>query len=66
MRQALFLNHTRESQRTAQREIAGYEKGDIWFASKNEQGVWQRPEPVEGELNTEMDEGIMSFSPTAA
>lgn len=44
-------------------EITGMKKGDIWFSKKNEQGEWQRPEPVEGELNSEMDEGIVSFSP---
>ena len=30
---------------------------------KDEEGNWQRPEPVEGELNTEFDEGVTSFSP---
>ena len=44
-------------------EITGMKKGDIWFAKKNERGEWQRPEPVEGELNTEFDEGIISFTP---
>ena len=44
-------------------EITGMKNGDIWVASKNEQGEWQRPEPVEGELNTDFDEGIVSFSP---
>lgn len=44
-------------------EITGMKKGDIWVARKNEQGQWQRPEPVEGELNTEFDEGIISFTP---
>lgn len=44
-------------------EITGMKKSDIWVAKKNEQGAWQRPEPVEGELNSEMDEGIISFSP---
>lgn len=44
-------------------EITGMKKGDIWVARKNEKGEWQRPEAVEGELNTEFDEGIMSFSP---
>jgi len=38
-------------------------KGDIWFVSKDEQGKWKRPEPVEGELNTEVDEGTPAFSP---
>lgn len=44
-------------------EITGMKKGDIYFSKKNEKGEWQRPEPVEGELNTEMDEGIVAFSP---
>lgn len=44
-------------------EITGMKKGDIWVASKNERGEWMRPEPAEGELNSEHDEGIISFSP---
>lgn len=44
-------------------EITGMKKGDIWFSRKNEKGEWLKPEPVEGELNSEMDEGIISFSP---
>lgn len=48
---------------TNRSEITGMKKSDIWMAKKNEQGQWMRPEPVEGELNSEMDEGIVSFSP---
>ncbi len=44
-------------------EITGMKNGDIWMAKKNEQGAWQRPEAVSGELNSELDEGIVSFSP---
>ncbi len=44
-------------------EITGMKKSDIWMARKNERGQWQMPEPVEGELNSNMDEGIVSFSP---
>lgn len=44
-------------------EITGMKNGDIWFSAKDEQGQWKRPEPVEGELNSELDEGIMSFTP---
>lgn len=44
-------------------EITGMKKSDIWMARKNERGEWLRPEAVEGDLNSEMDEGIMSFSP---
>lgn len=44
-------------------EITGMKKGDIWMSKTNEKGEWQRPEPVDGELNTDADEGIISFSP---
>ncbi|MCM1067002.1 MAG: OmpA family protein [Muribaculaceae bacterium] len=44
-------------------EITGMKKGDVWFVSKDEQGAWKRPEPVEGELNTDADEGSVAFSP---
>ena len=44
-------------------EITGMKNADVFFSKKNEKGEWERPEPVEGELNTEFDEGIVSFSP---
>ncbi|MDE6490828.1 MAG: OmpA family protein [Muribaculaceae bacterium] len=47
----------------ARSEITGMKKGDIWLSRKNERGEWLRPEPVEGDLNTDADEGVVSFSP---
>lgn len=44
-------------------EITGMKKADIWFSGKDEKGQWKRPEPVEGELNSDAEEGIASFSP---
>ncbi|MBQ7853499.1 MAG: OmpA family protein [Muribaculaceae bacterium] len=44
-------------------EITGMKNGDVWMSKKNEKGQWQRPEAVEGELNTNLDEGIVAFSP---
>lgn len=44
-------------------EITGMKRGDIWLSKKNERGEWQRPEAAEGELNTEHDEGVCTFSP---
>lgn len=62
--QTLYLTTTNEKATGDKRsEITGMKKGDIWVARRNEQGEWQRPEPVEGELNTEFDEGIVSFTP---
>lgn len=44
-------------------EITGTKKGDIYFSKKDEKGVFTRPEPVDGGLNTEHDEGAAAFSP---
>lgn len=60
----LFFTSTNEkSTGTHRSEITGMKKGDIWMMKKDERGQWQRPELVEGELNTEFDEGVISFSP---
>lgn len=47
----------------ARSEITGTKKPDIWVMKKDEQGQWLKPEAVEGELNTEFEEGVCSFSP---
>lgn len=44
-------------------EITGTKRSDIFYSVKDEKGNWQRPEPAGGELNTNFDEGIVSFSP---
>ncbi len=60
----LYFTTTNEKVKGTNRsEITGMKRSDIWMARKNEQGAWQKPEPVEGELNSEWDEGICSFSP---
>lgn len=60
----LYYTTTNEKVTGTQRsEITGMKRSDIWMAKKDEQGRWQRPVPVEGELNSELDEGIVSFSP---
>ena len=33
------------------------------FRSKDEKGIWQKPEPVTGDINTEFDEGTPAFTP---
>lgn len=61
---ALYFTTTNEKVKGTNRsEITGMKRSDIWMAKKDEQGIWQRPEALEGELNTEWDEGICSFSP---
>ena len=44
-------------------DITGIKTNDIFFSKKDEKGAWQRPELAEGGVNTEADEGIISFSP---
>ncbi len=61
--QLYFTTTTEKSTGNHRSEITGMKKGDIWFATKNERGEWKRPEPVEGELNTEVDEGTPAFTP---
>ena len=43
--------------------ITGTKCADIFFSQKDDKGKWSRPEPVEGELNTELDEGASTLSP---
>ncbi len=43
--------------------ITGTKYADIWVSKKDEKGKWQMPEAVEGELNTELEEGACAFSP---
>lgn len=42
--------------------ITGMKNGDIWMVRKNEHGKWLKPEPIDGNVNSEHDEGIISFS----
>ena len=58
-----FTSSNEKATGTNKSEITGTKKSDIFFSKKDEKGNWQRPEPAEGELNSENDEGIVSFSP---
>lgn len=61
--QLYFTSSTEKATGTRKSEITGTKQCDVFFSKKDEKGNWQRPEPVEGELNTEFDEGVTSFSP---
>ena len=43
--------------------ITGQKNNDLFMVKKDENGKWQQPEPAEGSVNTEFDEGICGFSP---
>ena len=61
--QLYFTSTTEKAIGDKKSEITGMKNADVFFSKKNERGEWERPEAVEGELNTELDEGIVSFSP---
>ena len=43
--------------------ITGVKMADIFFSQKDDKGKWSKPEPVEGEVNTEYEDGACTFSP---
>lgn len=63
--QIYYTSTTEKATGDKKSEITGMKNADVFFSKKNEKGEWERPEPVESELNTEFDEGIVAFSPDA-
>lgn len=63
--QIYYTSTTEKATGDKKSEITGMKNADVFFSKKNEKGEWERPEPVEGELNTEFDEGVVAFSPDA-
>jgi len=60
----LVLSSTRkESQGDDISGVTGLKFGDLFFSRKNEQGKWQAVNVIEGEVNTEYDEGAPCLSP---
>lgn len=43
--------------------VTGVKFGDLFFAKKNEQGKWQPVTTIDGDVNTEYDEGASCLSP---
>ncbi|MCD8305176.1 MAG: OmpA family protein [Prevotella sp.] len=59
----LYFSSTRnEAQGDELSGITGTKPADIFVSTKDERGNWTKPEPVEGALNTEDDEGVCCFS----
>lgn len=44
-------------------EVTGTKYADVFMVRKDEKGNWKRPEPVEGGLNTVLDEGACCVTP---
>lgn len=43
--------------------ITGCKPADIFVSVKDDKGNWGKPEPVQGGLNTDAEEGACAFSP---
>ena len=60
----LYFTSTRnDAQGNELSGITGAKPADIFMSQKDEKGKWQKPEPVNGGLNTDYDEGACSLSP---
>lgn len=60
--QQLYLSSTRAQSKGDVSDITAMKNGDLYFSKKDERGKWKVVEAVEGDLNTEYDEGACSFS----
>lgn len=59
----LYLTSNRdEASGDEKSTITGMKHNDIFASRKDENGKWLKPEKVEGGINTDFDEGALSFS----
>lgn len=58
----LYFTSTRQQSKGDVSGITGMKNGDIYYSKQDEKGKWKVAESVEGELNTEYDEGACSFT----
>ncbi len=56
-----FTSSRDDAQGDEKSTITGLKNNDIYYSRKDENGKWLKPETVEG-INTEFDEGAVSFS----
>lgn len=60
--QQLYFTSCRQQAKGDVSGITGIKNGDIYFSKKDEKGKWKAVEVVEGEMNTEYDEGACAFT----
>jgi peptidoglycan-associated lipoprotein len=59
----IYLTSTREKAKGNNLNgITGMKSADLFIARKNEKKVWQMPEALESEVNTEFEDGACSFT----
>lgn len=58
-----FTSSSEKSKGAVKSGITGTRRSDIFVSEKDQQGRWLAPAPLKGEINTDADEGVISFSP---
>lgn len=61
--QLLFTSTRSQAQGDELSGITGTKNADIFFAQKDDKGKWQKPQTIDSELNSAMDEGACCLSP---
>ncbi len=60
--QLIFSTTRSDTEGDEESGITGTKFADLFISKKNEEGKWQQPEKIEGEVNTEYDEGASCLS----
>ncbi|MDD2796979.1 MAG: OmpA family protein [Bacteroidales bacterium] len=60
--QIFFTTYRDKATGKQKSEITGSKNGDIFFSKKNNIGQWEEPKPAAGSINSENDEGAVSFN----
>ena len=58
----VYFNSTRGGKKVKTSKITGQRNNDIFYSRLNAKGEWEDPELLEGEINTEYDDGVCALS----
>ncbi|MDR0988654.1 MAG: OmpA family protein [Prevotellaceae bacterium] len=60
----LYFTSTRNEAKGAELNgITGMKSADLFQSKRDDKGRWQKPQPIDSEVNSEWEEGACSFSP---
>ncbi|MGL5014551.1 MAG: OmpA family protein [Bacteroidales bacterium] len=60
--QLIFTSTRRQVKGKDKSLITGQKSGDLFFSKKDKRGHWEAPKPLEGEVNSDHDEGVPTLS----
>lgn len=61
--QLYFTSTRNQAQGDEYSGITGAKNADIFLSQKDDKGKWSKPQTIDSELNSTMDEGACCFSP---